>query len=81
MGARSSLSRLWTPEDDERLKSMILAGRTPAEIAIKLRRSVAAVYARAHRFRLSFKRVIKNQFPRLGKFGARKPLGRRSITR
>lgn len=52
-------SRAWTPEEDERLKSLIVESRTPAEIALKLQRSVGAVYARAHRFRLSFKRVRK----------------------
>jgi hypothetical protein len=36
---------------------MVVAGRAPPEIALKLRRSVAAVYARAARFRLSFKLV------------------------
>jgi DNA-directed RNA polymerase specialized sigma24 family protein len=52
-----SVARQWTPKEDEQLRSLIVGGRTPAEIAIKLRRSVGAVYARAHRFRLSFKRV------------------------
>jgi hypothetical protein len=45
----------WTPREDEQLKLMIMAGRPPAEIAVKLRRSVPAVYARAHYFRLLFK--------------------------
>ena len=54
---RVSLPRQWTPEQDDQLRSLIVAGGRPAEIAVKLRRSIAAVYARAHRFRLSFKRV------------------------
>jgi hypothetical protein len=57
MMPRSADSRLWTPEDDEQLKSMVIAGRTPAEIATKLKRTTAAVQARARRFRLSFNRV------------------------
>jgi hypothetical protein len=47
----------WTPKDDERLKAMIIAGWAPREIAIRLMRSIAAVYARASLFGLSFKRV------------------------
>jgi hypothetical protein len=35
---------------------MIIAGRAP-EIAIQLQRSVAAVNARAHKLRLSLKRL------------------------
>jgi hypothetical protein len=57
MMPRSFLSRLWTPEEDEQMRSMLMAGRAPAEIAIELRRSTWAVYARARSFRLSFKRV------------------------
>jgi len=55
--ARASLSRSWAPHDDEQLKSVIVARRAPAEIAMKLGRSTGAVYARAHRFRLSFEWV------------------------
>jgi hypothetical protein len=54
---RSHLRLPWTPEGDEQLKSMIIAGRTAAEIAIKSKRTVEAVYARARVLRLSFKRV------------------------
>jgi hypothetical protein len=54
---RVSLSRQWAPEEDNQLRSLIVAGERPAEIAIRLRGSIVAVYARAHRFRLSFKRV------------------------
>ena len=47
----------WTLEEDERLKSMILAGRPPGDIAFKLNRSISAVYSRAHHLYLSFKRA------------------------
>jgi hypothetical protein len=50
-------SRWWTPEEDEQMRSMAVAGRTPAEIAFKLKRTIWAVQARARRFRLSFKRI------------------------
>jgi DNA-binding CsgD family transcriptional regulator len=47
----------WTPEEDERLRSMIVEGHSPAEISLQLQRSVSAVYARTHVLRLSFKRL------------------------
>jgi hypothetical protein len=56
-GPRLFPTKPWAPEEDERLKSMIFAGRTAVDVAIKLRRTVGAVYARARVFRLSFKRV------------------------
>jgi hypothetical protein len=52
-----SRTKHWTPEDDERFRSMIVVGPRPPEIAIKLQRSVSALYARAHILRLSFKRL------------------------
>jgi len=50
-----SRTKYWTPEEDERFRSMIVVGLRPPEIAIKLQRSVSALYARAHILRLSFK--------------------------
>ena len=47
--------KAWTPEEEERLRSMISEGLRPHEIAVKLHRTVEAVYARAKRLRLSFK--------------------------
>jgi hypothetical protein len=49
--------KLWTPEEDERLRSMISAGLRPLKIAVKLHRTVEAVYRRASDLRLSFKRA------------------------
>jgi membrane-bound inhibitor of C-type lysozyme len=49
--------KLWTPEEDERLRSMISAGLRPLKIAVKLHRTVEAVYGRASDLRLSFKRA------------------------
>ena len=56
MCMNSRLKR-WTLEEDERLKSMILAGCPPGNIAFKLHRSISAVYSRAHHLHLSFKRA------------------------
>jgi DNA-directed RNA polymerase specialized sigma24 family protein len=56
-GPRLFPTKPWAPEEDERLKSMIFAGRTAVEAAIKLGRSVGAVHSRARLLRLSFKRI------------------------
>jgi hypothetical protein len=47
----------WTPEEDEKLRSLIQAGRRLAEISVKLQRSISAVRTRAYHLRLSFKRL------------------------
>jgi hypothetical protein len=49
--------KAWTPQEDERLRSLIVAGGRPAEIAVELRRTVPAVRWRASLLRLSFKRL------------------------
>jgi hypothetical protein len=56
-GPRLFHSMPWTPEEDEQLKSLLMAGRTPAAIAIKLKRTTAAVHRRARVLGLSFKRA------------------------
>jgi hypothetical protein len=48
----------WTPEEEERLRSLISERLRPHEIAVKLHRTVDAVYKRAHKLRLSFKRPL-----------------------
>jgi hypothetical protein len=45
----------WTPEEEERLRSLISERLRPHEIAVKLHRTVPAVYKRAYSLRLSFK--------------------------
>jgi hypothetical protein len=47
----------WTPQQDDRLRSIILAGHPPTEIPLKPHRSTALVYARAHSLGLSLKRL------------------------
>jgi hypothetical protein len=48
----------WTPEDEERLRSLISERLRAHEIAVKLHRTVPAVYKRAHILRLSFRRPL-----------------------
>ena len=49
--------KTWTPQEDERLRSLIVAGGRPAEIAVELHRTIPAVRWRASLLRLSFKRL------------------------
>jgi len=46
----------WTPQEEKRLRSLIAERLRPHEIAVKLHRSVKAVYNRAQKLGLSFKR-------------------------
>ena len=46
----------WTPEEEERLRLLISERLQPHEIAVKLHRTVQAVYTRVKRLRLSFRR-------------------------
>ena len=49
----------WTPLDDERLRSLAIAGMDAKEIATELERTVSAVRSRAERkLRVSLKRVM-----------------------
>jgi DNA invertase Pin-like site-specific DNA recombinase len=50
--------RPWTPEEEARLRLLISARLRPHEIAVKLHRTVQAVYRRAQKLRLSFKRPL-----------------------
>jgi hypothetical protein len=47
----------WTSNEDDRLKSMAIAGHTVDEIAVVLHRSVSAVYARSLRFGFSLRQM------------------------
>ena len=48
----------WTPEEDNRLRMLVEAGRPIEIVAAELRRSVTAVRTRAYVvLRISFKRV------------------------
>jgi len=49
--------RRWTPHDEQRLLAMIVEGKRTEETAAELKRSVGAVYARAHQMHIPLKRV------------------------
>jgi hypothetical protein len=72
----------WTPEEEERLRSMISERLRPHEIAVKLHRTVDAVSKRAHKLRLSFKKppanYIQSDLPESIEHIARAELFRRS---
>jgi hypothetical protein len=50
-------NKLWTPEEDERLKSLIETSISLNLVAAKLQRSVSAVKNRVHVLKISVKRV------------------------
>jgi hypothetical protein len=50
-------SKPWTSRDDERLRSLAVAGMAAWEIAAELERTVPAVRWRTERFGISLKRV------------------------
>jgi len=56
MTARTS--RPWTEADEERLRSMVLAGASPGTIAQVLDRTIDSVRVRANRLRIPLKKVI-----------------------
>jgi hypothetical protein len=63
-------SKLWTPQDDERLRSLAMAGTDTSEIAMELERSVAAVRARVEKkLGLSLKRVMVRRRSTLSRWG------------
>ena len=47
----------WTPEEDERLRSLIESSMSIPHVAAKLKRSVSAVKGRAHLLKISIKRA------------------------
>jgi DNA-directed RNA polymerase specialized sigma24 family protein len=56
---RENSGKPWTPLDDERLRSLAIAGMDAKEIATELERTVSAVRSRAERkLRVSLKRVM-----------------------
>jgi hypothetical protein len=47
----------WTPEQDHRLRMLVVAGKPIEFIAAELKRSAKAIKGRAHMLRISLKRV------------------------
>jgi protoporphyrinogen oxidase len=54
-------NKLWTPEEDERLRSLIETSISLNLVAAKLQRSVSAVKNRAHVLKISVKRTSFGQ--------------------
>ncbi len=54
-------NKLWTPEDDKQLKSLIETSISLNLVAAKLQRSVSAVKNRAHLLKISIKRTSFGQ--------------------
>ena len=54
-------NKLWTPEEDKRLKSLIETSISLDLVAVKLQRSVSAVKNRAHVLKISVKRTSFGQ--------------------
>jgi hypothetical protein len=50
-------SRPWTEADEEKLRSMVLAGAGPETIAQVLNRTIDSVRVRANRLRIPLKKV------------------------
>jgi hypothetical protein len=50
-------NRKWTPEEDKRLKTLLEANTSIHLVAVKLKRSVAAVRSRAGLLKISSRRM------------------------
>jgi hypothetical protein len=51
----------WTQAEDDKLKSMAIAGHSADQIAAALHRSVSAVYARSLRFGFSLRQTRQSR--------------------
>ena len=56
MTAKLNSGKLWSAEEDERLRELAVTGANPSEIAAKLNRTEAAIKARAHVLRVGLRR-------------------------
>jgi len=45
-------ARLWTPADDDKLRSLAIAGASPRAIGVRMDRTETAVRSRARRLRI-----------------------------
>ena len=58
MKARAENSgKLWTAQEDERLRELAVSSATPSEIAEKLNRTESATKTRAYILRLALRRI------------------------
>jgi hypothetical protein len=60
MSARNR-RRFWEPDEDKQLREMVEAGKSPAMIALRLKRTVAAVRGRLTVLRITARRVQRIQ--------------------
>ncbi len=51
-------ARPWTTREEERLKALIISGKSAEEISMEFQRSVAAVRSRSEQLGISLKRVM-----------------------
>jgi hypothetical protein len=57
----TTANKFWTPEDDERLKSLIENSTSLNCVAAKLQRSVSAVKNRAYALKISIARTVQGE--------------------
>jgi hypothetical protein len=57
MTRKRFLSRPWTAADEERLKILIVAGKTIKDLSSEFQRSVVAIRAKSYQLGLSLKTV------------------------
>jgi len=50
-------NRLWTPEEDIRLRTLLESGASTALVAAKLKRSISATKGRASAIGISFRKI------------------------
>jgi hypothetical protein len=55
--------KLWTAQEDERLRELAVSGATPSETAEKLDRTVSATRTRAYILRVTFGRLRAKRRP------------------
>ena len=60
--AKNARLRRWEPDEDKQLREMVEAGKSPTMIALRLKRTVAAVHGRLTILRISVRkaRIKKN---------------------
>lgn len=55
--------KLWTPDEDERLRQLVISGASVASTAEQLHRTVPAVVARAYAIGVTFRRIYVRRRP------------------
>ena len=64
-------ARPWTPEEEERLRAMVVSGIGVKDLSSELQRSVAAVRSRSEHLGISLKQVTVKRPRRLIEIGLR----------